>query len=78
MKTLRKHLPTALFIIGLIAILGFVGETPLERMESTAHVRETMEAAKQAELTRHQPDDWQRHMDWAEQFVPKAPQIALK
>lgn len=78
MKTLRKHLPTALFIIGLIAILGFVGETPVERMDATAHVRETIESSKQAALERPRPDDWQHHMDWAEQFVPKAPQIALK
>ncbi len=78
MKTIRKHWPAALFIIGLILVLGLVGETPLERKESTAHVRETMEAAKQDELARNRPDDWQRHIEWAEQFVPQPPQIALK
>lgn len=74
MKTIRKHWPTALFIIAFIVVLGLVGEAPIERTESTAYVRETMEAAKQAELVRPRPDEWQHHMDWAEQFTP--PQIA--
>lgn len=78
MKSIRKHLPTALFIIGFMVVLGLVGEPPLEQMDTTAYVRETMEAAKQAELARPRPDEWQRHMDWAEQFVPQAPQLALK
>jgi hypothetical protein len=77
MKKIRKHLPTALFIIGFIAVLGLVGETPLERKDSTAYVRETMEVAKQDALARAQQDNWQQHVDWAEQFT-KAPQIALK
>lgn len=78
MKTIRKHLPTALFIIGFILVLGLVGEVPQERLATTADVRETMEAAKQAELVRARQDNWQHHMDWAEQYTPPAPQIALK
>lgn len=77
MKKIREHLLTALFIIGLIAVLGLVGETPLERKDSTAYVRETMEAAKQDALARSEQESWQRHFDWAEQYI-HAPQIALK
>jgi hypothetical protein len=77
MKKIREHLPTALFIVGLFVLLGLVGETPLERKESTAYVRETMEAAKQDALARSQQESWQHHIDWAEQYI-KAPQIALK
>lgn len=77
MKKIREHLPTALFIVGFIVLLGLVGETPLERKESTAYVRETMEAAKEDALARAQQDNWQHHIECAEQFT-KAPQIALK